>query len=390
MPPEAKAQRQVDTVSPARAVRVCLERCPLPDVLEPEWRALQVQAEPNFFNGWDWIGSWLRHLGPACHPLLLRAWEGADVVGLAVVVPQAARRLRYWPSRALHLHATGQREWDDITIEHNACLARQDIAAAVQAAMVSQLWALLPEVDQWSVPGVSRDHEAWRRAAPPVVRVREVQEAAYRVDLAAVRSARRTYLDTLGAQTRAAVRRSLRLYEGLGGVRLRAAENEGEALDFLGRLKHWHQAGWNARGAAGAFANPAFEAFHRRLIASAWPQGGLQLLRLTAGQQEVGYLYNFVAGTQVLAYQSGFHFGLLTRNHHPGLVTHALAVQQALEEGRQGYDFMAGDARYKQQLSNQPYTVSHFTLHRRSAGLWLEEAWRRHRARFTRARRAAT
>jgi hypothetical protein len=96
----------------------------------------------------------------------------------------------------------------------------------------------------------------------------------------------------------------------------------------------------------------------------------------------VGYLYNFVEAGQMLAYQSGFHFGLTERNHHPGLVTHALAVQQALDAGLDGYDFLAGQARYKQQLSHQTYAVATFTLHRPSLGLRLEQAWHRVRARF--------
>ena len=109
----------------------------------------------------------------------------------------------------------------------------------------------------------------------------------------------------------------------------------------------------------------------------------MQLLRVTAGSAEVGYLYNFVEAGQMLAYQSGFHFGLTERNHHPGLVTHALAVQQALDAGLDGYDFLAGQARYKQQLSHQTYAMATFTLHRPSLGLWLEQTWCRVRGRFT-------
>jgi CelD/BcsL family acetyltransferase involved in cellulose biosynthesis len=213
--------------------------------------------------------------------------------------------------------------------------------------------------------------------------VRELSEPAYRVDLSSLRSSGRAFLDTVGAQTRSAVRRSLRLYQGLGEVLISAAADLPQALQFLDRLKHFHQLGWSARGQPGAFANPMFERFHQRLLAAAWPAGQVQLLRVTAGREEVGYLYNFVESGQMLAYQSGFHFALTERNHHPGLVTHALAVQQALEAGLDGYDFLAGQARYKQQLSHQTYTTATFTLHRPSLGLRLEQAWRRIRARFT-------
>lgn len=364
-------------------LQVSLTACPAPQDLAPQWRELQAQAEPNFFTGWTWIGCWLDHLDPAHRPALVRVHLGQELVGLAVLVPQRARRLRWWPSHVLHLHATGQRQWDDITVEHNGWLVRRGLEAQVQAAVASQLWALAPSVDQVCLPSVAAGHERWRDAPPPVACVREMSEPAYRVDLSSVRASGRAFLDTVGAPTRAAVRRSLRLYQGLGEVRISPAGDLPQALQFLERLKDFHQRTWTARGQPGAFANPRFERFHRRLIAAAWPVGQVQLLRVTAGSAEVGYLYNFVEAGQMLAYQSGFHFGLTERNHHPGLVTHALAVQQALEAGLDGYDFLAGQARYKQQLSHQTYTMATFTLHRPSLGLWLERAWRRVRARFT-------
>ncbi|MFN9278925.1 MAG: GNAT family N-acetyltransferase [Rubrivivax sp.] len=363
-------------------LQVSLTACPPPQALAPQWRALQARAAPNFFTGWTWIGCWLEHLDPAHQPALVRVQLGAELVGLAVLVPHRARRLRWWPSHALHLHATGQRQWDDITVEHNGWLVRRGLEAQVLAAVSSQLWALVPSVDQVCLPGVSAGHERWRDAPPPVACVREISEPAYRVDLASVRASGQAFLDTLGAQTRAAVRRSLRLYQGLGEVLISAAADLPQALQFLDRLKHFHQLGWSARGQPGAFANPMFERFHQRLLAAAWPAGQVQLLRVTAGREEVGYLYNFVESGQMLAYQSGFHFALTERNHHPGLVTHALAVQQALDAGLDGYDFLAGEARYKQQLSHQTYAMATFTLHRPSLGLRLEQAWRRVRARF--------
>ena len=363
-------------------LQVSLTLCPAPQDLAPEWRALQAQAEPNFFTGWTWIHCWLEHLGPAHQPTLVRVHSEMGLVGLAVLVPQRARRLGVWPSQALHLHATGQRERDDITVEHNGWLTRRGWAEQVQMAVAAQLWALAPAVDQVCLPGVSAGHERWRTVAPPVACVRERTEPAYRVDLSALRTSGRTYLATLGTNTRSAVRRSLRLYEDLGALGLSQAADVSQGLQFLDRLKHFHQTAWNARGQPGAFANPLFERFHRRLVASALPAGQVQLLRLTAGSAEVGYLYNFVEGGQVLTYQSGFHFKLTARNHHPGLVTHALAVQRALDAGLDGYDFMAGLAPYKQQLSHQTYAMANFTLHRPSLGLWLEQTWRRVRGRF--------
>jgi CelD/BcsL family acetyltransferase involved in cellulose biosynthesis len=367
----------VSSVSSASGgLTVSLQPCPAPEQLAPEWQALEAQAEPSFFTSWAWIACWLAHLRPEQRPALVRVHRGPELVGLGVLLQQASRRLRWWPSLALHLHATGQSVQDDITTEHNGWLARRDLVEQVEAAVAMQLWALAPRVDQIRVPGVSARHDRWRGFAAPVREVREHTEKAYRVDLAQVRACGRAYLDSLGSPTRSSIRRSLRLYEGLGPLALTAAATVDQGLAFLARLKHFHQAAWQARGRPGAFANPLFEDFHQRLVRSGLPAGQVQLLRLTAGSEEVGYLYNFVHGGQVLAYQSGFHFGLTERNHHPGLVTHAQAVQQALVAGLDGYDFLAGEARYKQQLANQTYPMTTFTLQRPSLGWRLEQLWR--------------
>ena len=360
----------------AEPLTVSLAPCPPPSRLRPLWLALQAQAETSFFTSWTWLSCWLQHLGAGRRPQLLQVHQGHELVGLGVVVQQATRRLRCWPSQALHLHATGERALDDITVEHNGLLCKHGLAREVRAAVASQLWRLMPEVDQFHLPGVCASPQDWRSVVNGVHRVTERSEPAYRVDLAPVRQAGSPYLETLGPQTRGTVRRSLRLYEARGRLKLVAAATVEEGLAFLDRQKQFHQQTWESRGRPGAFANPFFERFHQGLVQMGLPRGEVELLRLTAGKDEVGYLYNFVHGRQVLAYQSGFHFALTDRNHHPGLVTHALAAQRALERGMDGYDLMAGEARYKQQLANHSYTMSSLTLHRPSLGWWLEQAWR--------------
>jgi hypothetical protein len=189
----------------------------------------------------------------------------------------------------------------------------------------------------------------------------------------------------LGPGTRASIRRSLRRYAALGPVVLEAASSSDEALQFLQRLAHWHQRQWTARGEPGAFANPHFEAFHRDLITAAWPRAQVELLRLRAGPQEIGLLYNFVHRDTVSTYQSGLNLDLLEGHHHPGLVLHALAMQRARDAGFTVYDFLAGDARHKRQLGAQPYAMHTVHLSRPDPIARLEAAWRQLKAR--RARR---
>ena len=76
----------------------------------------------------------------------------------------------------------------------------------------------------------------------------------------------------------------------------------------------------------------------------------VQMLRVTAGTEVVGYLYNLVRNGHVYFYQSGFNY---TEDHklRPGLVCHYLAVMHNLKVDSRIYDFLAGPQRYKQSLA---------------------------------------
>jgi CelD/BcsL family acetyltransferase involved in cellulose biosynthesis len=123
-----------------------------------------------------------------------------------------------------------------------------------------------------------------------------------------------------------------------------------DALAFFSEMKELHSAWWNKREKPHAFRNPFFDKFHRLLISRTLMQGTVQMSRVQAGNQLLGYLYNFRHGDREYAYQSGFvDFPASAR---PGAVAHALAIQHAVREGLSIYDFMAGENRLKKSYSN--------------------------------------
>lgn len=363
---------------PVTALRVQLDKQPDPVTLELEWRRLQAQAEASPFIRWNWIGTWWRQLPDGEQPWLLRVSDGAQTVGLGLFGRRKLRRLRLWPSHALLLHAVGRPECDDLTIEHNGWLARRGFEQTVATAALTALLRTRPGVDQVILPGVARaTEEPMTDSASDGPVVRHWAQPAFRVDLGPIRAARKTYLEVVGARTRSSIRRSLRLYEALGPVEMEAAATADQAMDFLARLERLHQATWQARGLPGAFANPRFVDFHRAFVALGHADGEVQLLRLHAGGRDIGLLYNLVGAQGVMSYQSGFDYRAVDVNHHPGLVTHALAAQRALEQGHGQYDLLAGESRYKTQLATTRYEMSTVSWHRRGAVLALEQAWQR-------------
>ena len=140
---------------------------------------------------------------------------------------------------------------------------------------------------------------------------------------------------------------------------------------MLEQLKELHQKSWRRRGEPGCFATPIFETFHRALIRDRFRSGEIQLLRAAAGNQAIGYLYNFAYGDRIYAYQSGFAYATNGRLK-PGLLTHALAIERAMREGYAIYDFMAGEKRLKASFASHWRDMVWLSVRRPSAAFWLE------------------
>jgi CelD/BcsL family acetyltransferase involved in cellulose biosynthesis len=174
------------------------------------------------------------------------------------------------------------------------------------------------------------------------------------------------FLDSRSANTRQQLRRSNRGYAAIGGIAIEPAVTLARANEFLDGLMALHQASWVARGKPGAFANPFFVRFHRALIARGLPRGEIDLLRVTAGPQTIGLLYNFRYRDRSLAYQSGFDYAGAGRQGKPGLTCHHEAIRLAARSGAVRYDFLAGDDRYKRSLSNGAETLHWIEV----AGRW--------------------
>jgi CelD/BcsL family acetyltransferase involved in cellulose biosynthesis len=343
------------------------------DRLGEAWRALEPRSDPSFFQSWGWIGCWLRHLPPDRRALVASARSGDIVVGLGVFVPGRERRHRILPARTLRLHESGEPCLDSLFVEHNGLLADRAHAPAVWMAILG----LLTRRGAWDrvflaglpAPAVERCLEAARAHGRRAV-VQHERRSAH-LDLVALRRSGRALADALSRNTRHQLARARRLYEVTGPLTLRAAESAEEALAMLNRLKELHQTSWRRRGQPGCFAQPAFESFHRGLIRARFGSGEIQLLAAAAGARPLGYLYNFAHGDRVYAYQSGFDY-VADGRLKPGLVTHALAIEQATRAGFAAYDFMAGENRLKASFASDWSEMAWLSVERRLGRLWLQ------------------
>jgi CelD/BcsL family acetyltransferase involved in cellulose biosynthesis len=307
------------------------------EALGADWRGLETDAAAcSFFQSWSWIGCLAEERYP--DPVLLRASTGGRLLGLALLNRRRGR---------LCLAESGEPALDAPFIEYNAPLLAAGAGPEVTAALLRAAWRV-PGVGRLVLSGVAPQLPgltggiAWRWQERPVPLVA----------LGPVRAAGGDYLAGLSANTRYQLRRSARRYAASGALRLDRAATLAEALEWLDALATLHGESWRARGRPGAFADSFARRFHQALVARAQPRGEIDMLRVTAGERVVGYLYNFRLRGRIYAYQSGLDHAGAGPHDKPGLTCHALAVERAIAEGAESYDFLAGADRYKRSLAN--------------------------------------
>jgi CelD/BcsL family acetyltransferase involved in cellulose biosynthesis len=303
------------------------------------WRAVEQEADGSVFQSWAWLGC---DFGARFDdPVALRITEGQRCIALGLI---NRRRRLFW-----HVGETGHGDADSVFVEHNGPLVVRDRPAARAAWYAALLGggAGLGRIVRLSGIGAD-DLAAARRSG--VVDQGMTRLAPYR-DLAALRAAGVDCLDAVSANTRQQIRRAWRHYEASGAIAVDRAGTLGAARERLAQLAALHQATWMARGKPGAFARPGFRSFHDELLKRGVADGMVDLLRISAGERVIGYLYTLVWRGVARAYQSGFVYEVAHPHEKPGLVCHVAAMRYYQARGLDVYDFLAGEDRYKTSLA---------------------------------------
>jgi len=337
--------------------------------LGTRWRALEAQADASFFQSWSWVGSRIAERFP--DPVLLEAIEGDDTVALALF-----NRAGGLGGDTLWLNETGHATWDTPYVEFNGPLIRRDRTDLAATCLAAALRLPIGPRRGWGrrlvLSGINATLAAVAEDLAGHTLARQPAKVSPWVDLAAIRAAGRGFADTVSSNTRYQLRRSVRRYTEVGPIVVTPAQDTAQAFAFLDALATLHQESWTRRGQPGAFSLPFFRDFHRDVIAAAHPRGEIDLLRITAGIETIGYLYNFHFNGVVMAYQSGFAYRPGDNQRKPGLTCHALAIEAALTDGLAAYHFLAGEDRYKTSLGNAAQELHWLELGPpwRPAALW--------------------
>ena len=335
----------------AEGIVFALERLDLP-TLHAWWIDLEARANVAFFLSWSWIGAWLEEAGPPDFVLVGRS--GGEIVCLGLFRRGVQRRHGILRSRTLCLHETGTPERDVIVIEYNGLLTDRRYGRlepqAISFLRANQ--AAAGGFDELQLGGVAEDCYQALRAAGSKIYIQSRKTTAF-VDLAQVRETG-DYLASISSNTRYQIRRALKIYEARGPLSLEPARSTEEALAFFDALGELHERAWRQRGEGGAWRYPFLVAFHRRMIETSFPAGGIDIVRISCGDEVIGYIHCLVKGGWIGSYLSGFAYEA-DNKVKPGLVSFYLYIEHRLKTSGEVFDFLAGDHRYKMSLG-QPGT----------------------------------
>ncbi|MFZ5618904.1 MAG: GNAT family N-acetyltransferase [Pseudomonadota bacterium] len=314
-----------------------------------EWTRVFAMSDARFFLSPAWVETWLAAQQDGVEIGCVRVFDDLrGVYGMGLV--GLPKRSSFIALREARLHEAGVETLDRIYLEYNDILLVRDAPAGAREAAIAAIFDALPKVDEF----------VFRNATAPLADA--VEAIASDKKFAIARLNRQPVFELrlkaegegFSPSLRAKIRRSIRRYEERGEVRLQRAANEAERAVAWTELMRLHAETWSRRGVSGVFSERDFRAFHERLIAH--HPSAVDFLRLTAGGETVGVLYNFVLGDRVCNYQSGFRYEA-DNQLVPGFVAHALAAARYRDEGFAIYDLMGGDADYKRRLGVEGETL---------------------------------
>jgi CelD/BcsL family acetyltransferase involved in cellulose biosynthesis len=169
------------------------------------------------------------------------------------------------------------------------------------------------------------------------------------------------YLNSLSKKDRHELRRKLRRLESAGGdVELKVVTEPDEASRMLDTLFHLMRI--SSHHKEEFLDRPGMEPFFRDETRTMASEGMLRFYFLTFDGQAVASVLNFDVGGQLYMYNSGYDPAY--SHYAVGLMSKALLVRDAIENGRKCVDFLRGDESYKYDLGGKDRRVMRVVLTR--------------------------
>jgi CelD/BcsL family acetyltransferase involved in cellulose biosynthesis len=326
-------------------VAISVRREELDAPFEREWRDLLPRASMNkVFASPTWLRIWWEEFGDGRELILLSVRRDDELVGVAPLM-RDGRRLCF----------AGDTQVCDYMDFVAAAGEEEAVVSAVLRSLGEEPW---DELSLWAVPDGSPTLTALKAVSPQFsLRVDfEEEDVCPQIDLP---DTWEDYLSSLKKKDRHELRRKLRKLSQGGAVELETVQEPAavkEAVDDFMRLYR------ESRADKAAFMTEEMERFFRAIVAALADEGRIEIIFLTLGGVRVAAVLCFCENGEALLYNSGYDpaYAYLS----VGLLSKALALRKAIEEGKDRFDFLRGAEPYKYDLGANDVTVYRCTVRR--------------------------
>lgn len=313
--------------------------------LKQDWKRIEGNIEIPFFLTWDWVSCWIETYSPEL--IFVTASMDNIPVCIGLFTQSDTMRHRFIRSRQIRLHQTGNCHKDQIWVEYNDFICEESYRVEAVDACLSILNSelIFDEIILSMMPQERGDQIIDKTPNAFIV----LQVPSFSVDLENIRAKKTSYLESLSANTRYQIRRSMRLYEKkYGNLQIKFAENKKQALAYFHKAAPYHVQRWYDSG----YKNDQFINFHENLIKRTYDQNCILLIEVMAGNETIAVMYYQVSGGTIYFYLHGLKYEEDPKMK-PGLVSHYLATEYLKDTNFKYYDFMGGYSQYKAQLARK-------------------------------------
>jgi CelD/BcsL family acetyltransferase involved in cellulose biosynthesis len=316
--------------------------------LEPEWRELlgSCPSHASIFQSPTWLRTWWGEFGADRELVLLSVRDEQRLVGVLPLMREGAR-----------LSFAGDTEVCDYMDFPCTSGREPELLAAMFRSLGEEPW---DELSLWAL----RDDSPVLTALAAVCLEAGLAFTSEQEDVCpqiALTSDFEEYVSSLDKKDRHELRRKLRKLPQAGNVELEVIESPDEASaaldDFLWMLRE-------SRADKAAFMTERMESFFRRLVVTLAGESLIEIIFLKLAGKRVACVLCFRGDGESLLYNSGYDPGYAAFS--VGLLSKALALQRAIEQGVKRFDFLRGHERYKYELGAKDLTVYRALIRRAS------------------------
>jgi CelD/BcsL family acetyltransferase involved in cellulose biosynthesis len=314
------------------------------EALAPEWRRLHGEATvASVFNDWAWLTAWWRHYGERRELRVVVALRAGAMVGVLPAYVETTLQLGL-PVRVLRFIGDGGDTYPD---DLGPLLARGH-EAAVGGTLAAALLRL-PGYDVArlaDIDGCSQFPSAFAAAAQ-AVSLKCSRERGQHIAYVRLPKDWNAFLSSVTGHRRARIRKNRAKLERAHATRFFVWSDRERLASAVERLGELHRRRWGA--ASAAFASTQYREVHLATMRDALAQGRLRLYCLEIAGAMAAMLYAYRLRNRIFVVQAGFDPDYA--QWRPGNVLLDRALEHAIREGNEVFDFLRGEHDYKDRLA---------------------------------------